>query len=112
MKNMKYKNILIMVLMTVPFIALGGIDNPVKGDLEKIIANVVKVAQVLILMVSVLYIIYAGSMFVFARGDTARIAEARNSLLYAMIGIGLVLGAQVLVETITTTVTEVTSSSV
>ncbi len=76
-------------------------------NIQDVIVNVVKVVQILLMMAAVVYIIWAGFLFVSARGDTAKITKARNALLWGFIGVALVLGAQVIVTTIKNSVNSV-----
>lgn len=76
-------------------------------SLQDVIVNVVKVVQILLMMAAVVYIIWAGFLFVSARGDTAKITKARNALLWGFVGVALVLGAQVIVTTIKNSVNSV-----
>lgn len=78
------------------------ITNPLGStkSLSQVIVNVVSVVQILLIMAAVLYILYAGFMFVTARGETAKIIKARNALLWGLVGVALVLGAQVITTTI------------
>jgi uncharacterized membrane protein YuzA (DUF378 family) len=49
-------------------------------------------------MAAVIMIIVAGLKFVTANGDSSRVASARNTLIYALIGIAIAALAQVLVH--------------
>lgn len=57
----------------------------------------------------VFFIIWAGFLYVTARGNPEKIKQAHNALLYALIGGLLILGANVLLDIITNTVAEVTN---
>ncbi|MFT5849806.1 MAG: hypothetical protein ACI9H6_000625 [Patiriisocius sp.] len=57
----------------------------------------------------VFFIIYAGFLYVTARGNSETIKRAHNALLYALIGGLLILGANVLLTVITGTVGQITS---
>lgn len=57
----------------------------------------------------VLAFIYAGFLYVTARGDTAQIKTAHNALLYAVIGTAILLGAWVIAEAIRATVNQIIS---
>lgn len=77
------------------------ISNPLGGQttsLSQVIANIVGIVQILLIMASVLFILWAGIQFVTARGDSGKIKNARNALLWGFVGIALILGAQVIVE--------------
>ncbi len=41
----------------------------------------------------VIFIIYAGFMFVVAQGNEAKITAAKSRLLWALVGAGILLGA-------------------
>ena len=69
-------------------------------SLKQVVLNVVSIVQILLVMAAVLYLIYAGFMFVTARGEAAKITKARNALLWGIIGLALVLGAQVIITAI------------
>lgn len=85
------------------------ITNPLgkTTSLSTIIVNIVQVVQILLIMAAVLYIIWAGFLFVSAKGDTSKIIKARNALLWGFVGVALVLGAQVIVTTIKNSVNSV-----
>lgn len=82
------------------------ICNPLQGtsSLEDVILNVIKVVEILLVMATVLYLLYAGLMFVTARGEPAKITKARDALLWGLVGAGLVLCARVIATTIKSTV--------
>lgn len=86
------------------------IKNPF-GDktttLSQVILNVVSIVRILLIMMAVLYLIYAGFMFVTARGEPGKIKKARNALLWGFVGIALILAAQVIVTTLQNTVSGV-----
>lgn len=85
------------------------ITNPLgkTTSLSTVIVNIVQVVQILLIMAAVLYIIWAGFLFVSAKGDTSKIIKARNALLWGFVGVALVLGAQVIVTTIKNSVNSV-----
>lgn len=83
----------------------GGKDGG--SDLRTIFLNVLDVVQTIIIMLTTLYLIYAGFMFVTAKGDPARIKKARDALLWGFVGAGLILSAEVIALSIGDTVKEV-----
>ncbi|MBC7982133.1 hypothetical protein H7X65_03590 [Candidatus Parcubacteria bacterium] len=92
----------------------GAILNPPLGngtdggsDLKTIFLNVLDVAQTIIIMITTLYLIFAGFMFVTAKGDPGKLKKARDALLWGLIGAGLILSAEVLAYGIGDTVKEV-----
>ena len=60
-------------------------------------------------VVSVLFLMYVGFMFVTARGDTAKLETARTAFLYTVIGIALLLGAELIASIIGSTVNQVST---
>ncbi len=68
---------------------LGGVNTI--GDLLN------KIIDVLILFASpvvVIIVMYAGYMFLSARDEPEKITQARNTILYAMLGYGIILIAK------------------
>lgn len=57
----------------------------------------------------VFFIVWAGFLYVTARGNPQKIAQAHSALLYAIIGGLLILGANLLLDIITNTVDQVRS---
>ncbi len=84
------------------------IPNPASGagsnlmDILTALLNnaVLPIGAVLVVM----YIIYAGFRFVTAQGNEKKLADARENLLWALIGAGILLGAVAISELVRTTV--------
>ena len=76
-------------------------------DLRTIFMNILDVAQTIMIMVATLYLLYAGFMFVTAKGDPAKLKKAQNALLWGLVGAALILTAEVLALGIGDTVKEV-----
>jgi len=76
-------------------------------DLKTIFMNVLDMVQTIMIMASTLYLLYAGFMFVTAKGDPARLKKAQNALLWGLVGAALILTAEVLALGIGDTVKEV-----
>lgn len=88
------------------------IGNPFKGgnDLNALIVTILnKVVMPIAAVASVLYIIWAGFQYVMARGNSTKITEANQNLLYALIGIGVLLGAAGISKVVQDTVTSLTN---
>lgn len=77
------------------------------SDLKTIFLNVLDVAQTIMIMLTTLYLIFAGFMFVTAKGDPGKLKKARDALLWGLIGAALILCAEVLAYGIGDTVKEV-----
>lgn len=57
-------------------------------------------------VIAVIMIMWAGFLYVTAGGDTGKIKEAHQTLLWAVIGAALLLGAKVLSDAISATITQ------
>lgn len=80
--------------------------NPLKSrSIEEFILKIIDVLLVFALPIIVLYIMYAGYLFVTAQGDSGQISTARSALLWAVVGGVIVLGARVIVAVIQGTIT-------
>lgn len=101
------------LLITSPvFVAAQKIANPLGpkgGSLEQIVLSVVNIVQILLIMATVLYLLYAGLMFVTARGEASKLTKARDALLWGMVGAALILAARVLVTTLQSSVNSILS---
>lgn len=84
------------------------IDNPfkqdtIKGLIETIVNNILMPIGG---VVAVVMIMYAGFLFVTARGEPAKITKAKDALLYAVIGAAILLGAWVISQVIDKTISD------
>ena len=87
------------------------ITNPLKGGTDSIPVLLEKIISEALLpigaVVVVVMIIYAGFLYVTAKGKPEDITKAKDALLYAAIGAGILLGARVLAGAIKATVTQI-----
>lgn len=82
------------------------LKNPLKSQsIEEFILKIIDVLLVFALPIIVLYIMYAGYLFVTAQGDSGQVSTARSALLWAVVGGVIVLGARVIVAVIQGTIT-------
>jgi uncharacterized membrane protein YidH (DUF202 family) len=79
--------------------------NSIDGLLSAILGFIINIGSPLI----VLALVYAGFKFISARGNPTKIEEAKDILLYVLIGAVLILGAQALKIVITGTVSSIQS---
>ncbi len=82
------------------------IKNPFKSNnLEDLLKSIVNDILIPIgSVIAVIMIIYAGFLFVTARGNSTQIQKAKDALLYAVIGAAILLGAWVITNAIIATV--------
>lgn len=125
-KNRKILSFMsVFVLMILPF-ALTQAADPAGVNLDVRIKNplgnsVTTIPQFierglnLALMVGVpivaLAIIYSGFLFVMARGNTEKLGEAKDTLMYTLIGAALLLGSWVIAQAIQGTITDIKSTT-
>ena len=85
--------------------AVTTIKNPINAKtindlIEKILEGVIKIGIPII----ALAIIYSGFLFVSAQGNTEKLATAKKSFTYTLIGAAILLGAWALAQVISETV--------
>ena len=91
-----------------PIVTVAAIRNPTNfEDLGQVVEAVINIVQILLIMATTLYLIYAGLMFVTARGEPSKLTKARDALLWGMVGAALILAARVLVVTLQGTVNSI-----
>lgn len=82
----------------------GGVDaagentDQVDGDLNSIIQTVVNTLLFIIGAVSVIMLIFGGFRYVTSGGDSAAVTSAKNTILYAVIGLVVALLAYAVVD--------------
>lgn len=85
-----------------------GFPNPIKTDsIAGLFTALLDILVVFATPIVVFFIIYAGFLYVTARGNVETISKAHRALLYAVIGGVIILGGSVLIEVIEGTVNEV-----
>jgi TRAP-type C4-dicarboxylate transport system permease small subunit len=84
------------------------LQNPLSvNTLQEFIKRFLEVVLTIAIPVIALFIIYAGFLFVSARGNPAQLTKAKNTLLYTVIGAAILLGAWVLASAVAETVNQV-----
>ena len=76
---------------------IGGIEieNPLKYDtIEDLIKAIIRFLQVIATIITAIVIVAAGYFFVFSQGDPAKVTQARNMVIYALVGLAIILVAQ------------------
>ena len=86
---------------------LGNNINSFCGLIKAILGAVIQIG----IPVAVLFIVFAGFKFVLARGNPEKLREARQNLLYTLIGIGIFLGAWLIAVVIANTVNSLGAGS-
>ena len=85
------------------------IQNPLQAQsIAQLFTSIIEIVMVFAIPIIVFFIVYAGFMYVTARGNVEKIQTAHKALLYAIIGALLIIGANVLIQVVTGTVQSVT----
>ncbi len=69
-----------------------------------------KIIEILVLIgtpIAVLAMIYAGFLFVTARGNETQLTNAKKTFLYTVIGVAILFGAKVLASVVIKTITNI-----
>lgn len=107
------KKILILLALGLPYLTMaetgagaGGFkfDTPIGAQnfpelIYNILDAVVKIGAIFV----VLFIVYAGFLFVTAQGDPGKIKDAKSILLYTLIGGVILLGAEEIAQIVCNT---------
>lgn len=84
----------------------GKITNPLKSqDIPEFLLKIIDVLLVFALPLIILYIMYAGYLFVTAAGNAEKVTGAKNALLWSIVGGVIVLGARLIISVIQGTIT-------
>lgn len=83
--------------------ALADLTNPLESEtFADLIAKIAKIVAQIGFPVAVIAIIYAGFLFVTARGSEEQIKKAKTTFFWSILGTALLLGAWALAEAIKT----------
>jgi hypothetical protein len=81
------------------------LENPLEADnIIELFETIIDIVLIFAVPLIVFFIIYAGFLYVTARGNEGTIERAHKALLYALIGGLLILGARVLIDVVQGTV--------
>jgi hypothetical protein len=84
----------------------GGCAQPAgQTSVESIVRTVIQMLGLLVGVVSVIMIIFGGFRFVTSSGDSAKIATARETILYAIVGLVVAALSQAIVRFVLTKAT-------
>lgn len=89
--------------------APSGIQNPIKfSSISEFLKAIIDVIVLIGIPVAAVAIIYAGFLFVTAGGSEEKLSTAKKTLLWTVIGVAILLGAEVIMTAIENTITNVT----
>lgn len=76
-------------------------------NLNNVITDIVNIFSVIVGIVSVIMIIYGGFRYVTSGGDSGNVSSAKNTIIYAVIGLVVVALAQFIVQFVLDKVTTI-----
>ena len=102
------------MFLFMPIVAYGqgSLENPIKyGSMGEFLVALLDVVVQIAFPIIVLAIIYTGFLFVSARGNEAKLEEAKRTFMWTVVGSLVVLGAAVLSNAIQGTVNQLRGSA-
>lgn len=82
-----------------------GIENPLSiNTFSGLVDKIANIIMAIGIPVAAVFIIYAGFLFVTARGSEEQITNAKTTLYWAIIGTALLVGAKVIALALQTTI--------
>ncbi len=73
-------------------------ESEASGRIDNIVKNVINIITLIVGVVAVIMIIIGGLRYVTSNGDSGQVGNAKNTIMYAVIGLVVVALAQVLVR--------------
>ncbi|OGL30673.1 hypothetical protein A3F37_03555 [Candidatus Saccharibacteria bacterium RIFCSPHIGHO2_12_FULL_41_12] len=68
------------------------------AKLDKLVTDIVNIFSVIVGVVAVIMIIYGGFRYIISGGDSSNVTNAKNTILYALVGLVVVALAQFIVK--------------
>ncbi len=75
-----------------------GANDPSGGDFNSLIKNVINTILVVLGMIAVIMIVVGGIRYTTSNGESAQIASAKNTILYAVVGLVVAVLAYAIVN--------------
>lgn len=79
------------------------------GSIAKIANNVVNIFSIIVGVIAVIMIIWGGFKYITSGGDSGNVSAAKNTLIYAVVGLIIVALSQFIVHVVLTTSNKVTT---
>lgn len=77
---------------------IGGCDNSGQRSVSDVVKLVVNILSTIVAVAAVLVIVFAGFRYVIAMGDSSKIASAKDTIVFALVGLIVAAMAQVIVR--------------
>ena len=75
------------------------------GSLQAVAKKVVNIFSIIVGIVAVIFVIYGGFRYITSGGDSGSVGNAKNTLIYALVGLVIVALAQLIVHYVLSTAT-------
>lgn len=109
---MRYiQSALAFAITSVPTIALAAFENPLRTNITSVggfVQELLLAATYILFPIGVLFVVYAGFMFVVAQGKKDALTTAKKNIVWVLVGVALILGAWMLAEVLQDTVNQLT----
>ena len=79
-------------------------DNTAGGSVQSIVTTIVNILSWIVGVVSVVMIIIGGFRYIISGGEQKSVTDAKNTILYAIVGLIIVALAQIIVHFVVKTV--------
>ncbi len=73
-------------------------DATPAATIESIIADVINILSVIVGVVAVIMVIFGGFRYVTSAGDSNKVSSAKNTIVFALVGLVIAVFAQVIVQ--------------
>lgn len=77
--------------------------------IKSLAANIVNIFSIIVGIVAVIMIIYGGFRYITSGGDSGSVGNAKNTLIYAIVGLIIVALAQLIVHFVLSSTSSITS---
>lgn len=80
------------------------LSNPLKVDsIGGLVQNFVEIFSYIAILFAVLMLIYVGLRFILARGDSDKMKELKEWLMWIVVGVAVVIGARIIIQVVINT---------
>jgi len=88
-----------------------GLKNPLGENttISSLLALILKAMVRLGIPIAILFLVYAGFLFVTAQGNETKISKAKTAFMWTVVGIGVLVGAEIMANVIRRTIESIGS---
>jgi hypothetical protein len=91
--------------------ACSAVSDNGTGSLTAVAKKAVNIFSIIVGIVAVIFIIYGGFRYITSGGDSGSVGNAKNTLIYALVGLVIVALAQLIVHYVLSTATSAASGN-